>query len=253
MQPLTAGYLYSHQFPEQNADFLDKPLILQYYTRNRSRMGKRCEPRKQVQVPVRIFGTDHQGHIFSENVQTVDVSRSGAKLCGVRARINVDEVVGLTCGRNKVHFRVKWTGQPGTATEGQMGLLNLSPERPLWEFSLPLSVMDNFRPETRGERRRYPRVSCDVPVELRPEGGANMWGKASDLSVGGCFVEMPIPLAQDAKFEIALWLGETKVRLKGEVASSAPGFGIGVRFIGMPAEDSELLRKYVEAVPNASA
>ena len=75
-----------------------------------------------------------------------------------------------------------------------------------------------------------------------------MWGKASDLSVGGCFVEMPIPLNQDARFEIALWLGETKLRIRGEVASCAPGFGIGVRFVGVSGEDSELLRRHIEAV-----
>lgn len=228
-------------------------LILQYHTRSRSLMGKRCEPRKQVQVPVRIFGTDQQGHIFSENVKTVDVSRSGVKLAGVRAQIKIDEVVGLTYGPNKVHFRVKWAGQPGSSAAGQLGLLNLTPERPLWDFSLPVGIMDNFRQEFRAERRRYPRIKCDLPVELKPEGGANMWGKASDLSVGGCFVEMPIPLNHDAKFEIALWLGETKLRLKGEVASCAPGFGIGVRFVGVTTQDAELLRKFVEATAKALA
>lgn len=238
---------------ECRADFLDKVLILQYHTRSRKLMGKRCEPRKQMQVPVRIFGTDQQGHIFSENVKTVDVSRSGVKLAGVRAQIKVDEVVGLTYGPNKVHFRVKWVGQPGTATQGQAGLLNLTPERPLWDFSLPAGIMDNFRQEFRSERRRYPRVKCDLPVELKPEAGPNMWGRASDLSVGGCFVEMPIPLDHDARFEIALWLGETKVHLKGEVASCAPGFRIGVRFVGVTTQDAELLRKFVEATAKALA
>jgi hypothetical protein len=211
-------------------------------------MGKRCEPRKVVQVPVRIFGTDQKGRIFSESVTTLDVSRSGAKLSGVKAQVKVDEIIGLSCGQNKVHFRVKWAGQPGTPIEGQIGLINLSPERPLWDFHLPLGVMDTFRPEVRGERRKTPRVKCDVPVELRPEGEANMWGKASDISVGGCFVEMPIPLKPDTKFEIALWIGETKLRLRGEVASTAPGFGIGVRFVNVGAGEREILEKHVDAL-----
>jgi hypothetical protein len=211
-------------------------------------MGKRSEPRKVVQVPVRIFGTDQQGRIFSEGVTTVDVSRSGAKLSGVKAQLKVDEIVGLSCGPNRVHFRVKWTGHPGTPTAGMIGLVNLSPERPLWDFHLPLGVMDTFRPEVRGERRKSPRVKCDVPVEVRPEGEANMWGKASDISLGGCFVEMPIPLKPDTKFEIALWIGETKVRLRAEVASTAPGFGIGVRFVNVGAGERELLAKHIDAL-----
>jgi PilZ domain len=211
-------------------------------------MGKRSEPRKSTQIQVRIFGTDEKGRIFSEKANTLDISRSGAKLSGVKVQIRVDEIVGVTHGENKVHFRVKWVGQPGTSSEGQLGLLNLTPERPLWGLHLPLGVLDTFHPEVKGERRKYPRVKCDVPLELRPEGEANMWGKASDLSVGGCFVEMPIPLQPGSKFEIALWIAETKLRLKGEVVSSAPGFGIGVHFVDVSPEDQEILRKHVEAL-----
>ena len=75
-----------------------------------------------------------------------------------------------------------------------------------------------------------------------------IWGKVSDLSLGGCFVEMPIPLAVHAKIEIALWLGETKLRLKGEVVSTSPGFGMGVRFTGLSSESQELLRRHVQNI-----
>jgi hypothetical protein len=56
------------------------------------------------------------------------------------------------------------------------------------------------------------------------------------------------PLKSDTKFEIALWLGETKVRLKGEVASTAPGFGIGVRFVNVGAGEREVLGKHIDAL-----
>lgn len=48
-------------------------------------MGQRREPRKAVEVSVRIFGTDAGGKIFSQSVTTVDVSRNGLRLCGVQA------------------------------------------------------------------------------------------------------------------------------------------------------------------------
>jgi hypothetical protein len=211
-------------------------------------MGKRSEPRKPVQVQVRIFGTDDKGRVFSECVATVDVSRSGAKLAGVKAAVKVDEIIGLSYGRNKVHFRVKWTGKLGTPSEGQIGLLNLSPERPLWDFPLPVSISDNFQAQTLGERRRWVRVKCEVPVELQPDGSTKMYGRASDLGAGGCFVEMPIPLARDAKFGIALWIGENKLRLKGEVASCAPGFGIGVRFVEVSPQDREFLERHIPSL-----
>ncbi|PYV59269.1 MAG: hypothetical protein DMG98_05965 [Acidobacteria bacterium] len=37
-------------------------------------------------------------------------------------------------------------------------------------------------------------MKCSISVELHCDGQPVIWGKASDLSVGGCFVEMPIPL-----------------------------------------------------------
>ena len=77
---------------------------------------------------------------------------------------------------------------------------------------------------------------------------AVIWGKASDLSEGGCFVEMPIPLKVEVGFEIALWLGETKLRLQSEVISSAPGFGIGVRFVSTSPQDRDILQQHIASI-----
>ena len=48
-------------------------------------MGKRREPRKEIRVPIRIFGTDGSGQIFSEKAFTVNVSQQGLELSGVQA------------------------------------------------------------------------------------------------------------------------------------------------------------------------
>lgn len=210
-------------------------------------MGSRREPRKSVAVAVRIFGTDRDGRVFSENVKTIDVSQNGVKLGGVRAQLKVDEIVGLTFGKNKAHFRIRWTGMPGTPAEGTVGLLNLTPEKPLWDFLLPHGI-DVFQTQRTTDRRRWPRVKCSVSVEIRRTGHSIIWGKASDLSPGGCFVEMPIPLAANTNFEIALWLGDTKLQLQGQVASVAPGFGNGVRFLDVAPENVEHLSRFIESI-----
>lgn len=211
-------------------------------------MGSRCEPRKAAVVPVRIFGTDREGKVFSENVNTVDVSQHGVKLSGIRASLKVDEVIGLTYGKSKGHFRVKWTGTSGTPAQGTAGLLNLSPEKPLWDFLLPHSAVDVFLAKRNTDRRRWPRVKCSISAELRLPGSPVIWGKASDLSQGGCFVEMPIPLPADTRFELALWLGETKLPLKGQVASVAPGFGNGVRFLNVAPEATDHLCRFIDSI-----
>jgi hypothetical protein len=209
-------------------------------------MGKRREPRTPLEIGARIFGTDREGKVFSESVTSVDLSLHGAKLKGVKARLATDELVGLACGRNKGNFRVKWAGQPGTPSEGQVGLLNLNPERQFWEVPLPRSETDKFQFSAEHERRRAERVKCSISVELRPKGQAVIWGLASDLSMGGCFVEMAIPLKKESALEVILWLDGNKLRLNGSVASSSPGFGIGIRFADVVPQDQKFLQEHVQ-------
>lgn len=210
-------------------------------------MGKRREPRMPIELPLRIFGTDAGGKIFSENVTTMDVSQNGAGLRGVRARIPLDEIIGVMHGSNKIHFRVKWVGEPGTPKQGQVGLLNLTPEKPFWGLTLPSRASDNFQFAGK-DRRKSVRVKCSISVELHPAGQPVIRSRASDLSVGGCFVEIPMQLKVDTSFEIALWLGETKLRLNGEVVSAATGFGIGVRFVNTSQQDQELLERHITSI-----
>jgi hypothetical protein len=89
---------------------------------------------------------------------------------------------------------VKWIGTPGTASEGVLGLVNLKPDKPLWDFPLSQLEPETAETQTSSERRRWPRVKCSVSVELHISGESVIWGKASDLSQGGCFIEMAIPL-----------------------------------------------------------
>ena len=206
-------------------------------------MGKRREPRKAVALPVRIFGTDFAGRIFSETVTALDISQTGARLGGVRASIKVEEIIGVSFEKNKVHFRVKWIGTPDQATEGQVGLQNLSPQKPFWNIPLPQSVADHFRPTV--DRRRSPRIKCSLSVELHREGEPVIWGKASDISLGGCFVEMAIPLKVETHLTIAIWLGKAKLRLPAQVASTSPGFGIGIRFSAVSPEATAFLEQHL--------
>lgn len=210
--------------------------------------GKRCEPRKPVEVSVRIFGTDRDGKIFSEAVTSADLSHHGARLRGLKARLKVDEVIGITYGRNKAHFRVKWVGAPGSPAEGQVGLLNLTPEKQLWEMPLPHGEIDGFQSTASNDRRQWPRVKCSISVEMQPTGQTSIRGRASDLSQGGCFVEMGSPLPLETKLEILLWLGGAKVRLQGSVASGSPGFGIGVRFHNVSPKDREFLQGHLKSL-----
>ena len=207
-------------------------------------MGRRREPRKKIEMPVRIFGTDSSDRVFSAKATTVNVSGQGVELSGVEPRLNVDEIIGLTYGKNRVHFRVKWVGQPGTPEAGHMGLLNISPEKPLWDFPVPSPVPDDHQPQV-AQKRSHPRFKCDNSVEIHIEAGASFWAKIADLSLGGCYVEMAIPLRPGTKVKVGIWIGETKAWADCEVAYSTPGCGVGLKFIRVSESDLERIRQFL--------
>ncbi|MGA7399273.1 MAG: PilZ domain-containing protein [Candidatus Sulfotelmatobacter sp.] len=207
-------------------------------------MAKRSQPRKQIAVPVRIFGTDTSGHVFSEKALTVNVSRTGTELSDVRPELAVDEIIGLTYGNNRVHFRVKWIGRPGTPKAGHIGLLSISPEKPLWDFPLATDAGDDFQPGSL-ELRTNPRFRCQNSIEVHVNSGASFWGTVADLSLSGCYVEMPIPLDPGTKLKVGIWLGQNKAWAQAQVAHRTPGLGIGLNFLEISDADRDQIRRFV--------
>jgi hypothetical protein len=207
-------------------------------------MGRRREPRVQMEVPVRIFGTNSQGQVFSEKATTVNISKQGVELKGV-PELKVDEIVGVNYGDRRLHFRVKWMGKRGTPKEGHVGLINTSPEKPFWDMPLPPAAPDRYQVQFQ-ESRKHPRYKCQNSVELHVASGASFWATIADLSVGGCYIEMAIPLTPGTKVKVGLWLGEVKIWAEGEVAYSTPGCGVGLKFLQISDSDVQQIEQFLK-------
>ena len=216
--------------------YLEDPRSLQL-------MGRRGQPRNPIAVPVRIFGTDSRGKVFSEKAVTVNVSRNGTELADVHPDIAIDEIVGLTYGKNRVHFRVKWIGRPGTPQAGHIGLLNIAPEKPLWDFPLPPDAVDAYEP-TNLDLRDSPRFRCQNSIEVHVN-GASFWGTVADLSLSGCYVEMAIPIEPGTTVKVGIWLGQTKAWAQAQVAHRTPGVGIGLHFTEISDADRDQIRRFL--------
>jgi PilZ domain len=210
-------------------------------------MGKRNHFRQKIEVPVRIFGTDIHGQVFSEKVVTVDISRAGAELAGVRSELKLDEIIGLNYASNRVHFRIKWIGASGTSKAGHIGLLNAAPEKPLWDFPLASGAIDVFQPGS-VEMRKHPRFRCQNSIEVHVEGGASFWGTVADLSLGGCYVEMPLPLQPGTKLKVGIWFGQNKVMAEAQVTHRTPGLGVGIRFVEIADHDLDQVKRFLETL-----
>jgi hypothetical protein len=211
-------------------------------------MATRRELRKDVALSVRIYGTDAHGQVFSESVSTVNVSLEGAMLKGFQRTIKPGEIIGLTYGGKKARFRVQWVGEPGTERAGRIGVQNVTPSSCVWDVPLPPKGLDEKGRAYASSPRAHARMKCSSSVELKPTGQPPVWSRIGDISEGGCFVEMMIPLPTGTRIKISLWLKDDKVLAEGVVANSRPGFGVGVRFTEMSHADVERLRDFLKSM-----
>jgi hypothetical protein len=95
-----------------------------------------------------------------------------------------------------------------------------------------------------GDRRQDERVPCQLGATVHPVGATTPnHCSLSDISEGGCYVEMPSPLPGKSDVEIVVRTLDRKFKIRGEVLTSHPGFGMGVRFVFQDsAEREEILR-----------
>jgi hypothetical protein len=105
-------------------------------------MGKRHEGRLTVPISVRLWGLDREGRVFSQNVKTLNIATSGARLYGVTAALERGYIVGVQCGNMRARFMVVWVGEPGSSREGQVGLR--AAENGIWSVALPRAADDDF-------------------------------------------------------------------------------------------------------------
>jgi len=95
-----------------------------------------------------------------------------------------------------------------------------------------------------GNRRGEYRLACKIGAEVYRL-GTSVPNRCtlSDISEGGCYVEMPSPLAGESGVEILVRTVDTKFRIRGQVLAAHPGFGMGVRFTFRDSvEREEILR-----------
>jgi CheY-like chemotaxis protein len=80
-------------------------------------------------------------------------------------------------------------------------------------------------------RRGQTRYACRLGAEVYQQGSAvRNYCHLSDLSPGGCYLEMPLAFPAGTAVEITVRTQEMKLRLSGSVRASHPGYGMGVSF-----------------------
>jgi c-di-GMP-binding flagellar brake protein YcgR len=98
------------------------------------------------------------------------------------------------------------------------------------------------------ERRKHPRFTVSVPVEVHAEGSETPIRCAtSDLSLGGCYIESMYPFPVGSTLDLRLQL-ENTLLVEARVVTSYPQVGNGMEFLRMLPEDRAELRKFLDAL-----
>jgi hypothetical protein len=211
-------------------------------------MGKRREPRIQARLQVRIAGTDASGRPLLQMVMTRDIRRQGALLEGVRGTFKPGETISVSYKNNKARFRVSWMGDSGTNRAGQMGVQSIDPAKCIWDATtLPPTAPDTFAAQAK-EHRQHQRVPCKLGAELYMQGSeAPVWVDVADISVGGCFVEMPSLSTDVDRLKMIVWANDIKLAVQGAVVSRSPGFGVSIKFTEITEEVRQHLQRFVQS------
>jgi hypothetical protein len=99
------------------------------------------------------------------------------------------------------------------------------------------------------ERRRaprYPIIADAVVTEIASD--TQLPAKTSDLSVGGCFLDMLNPSPEGTEIEVRISYADTTFTACGRVVFTFPHMGMGVMFTSVEANQRLVLQKWLEGL-----
>jgi len=102
-------------------------------------------------------------------------------------------------------------------------------------------------------RRTQARYACRLGAEVYRTGtSVPNHCCLTDLSSGGCYLEVPLPFPQGSSVEIVVRTYEMKLRLRGAVQTSHPGYGMGVAFELKTKEELANVKKLTDFVASTT-
>jgi hypothetical protein len=156
-------------------------------------------------------------------------------------------VVGLKYNGRDALFRVVWVGQEGSPYESHAGLKSTGAGTSLWQVNLAPACSDSYTPPLSGDRRQCARFRCFISALVRTrDSQLPLWGQVTDISQGGCYVQMSQPLPVGSKVKLELLMKVANLRGDGVVCSSHAGRGMGIKFVEMSNEYRDQLRQFVK-------
>jgi hypothetical protein len=206
-----------------------------------------------------------------------DISCPAVESAAARLLDLSDDGLSLQCGRGlpeqtKIYFRFTLPGQTKpvqlsgqTMWQDYMGRAGIrfvavpqSARRLMKEWlDLRLSIAESGvrveipetgrAPDSPLDRRTESRHPCRMGVELYRKGrDIPHHCVLTDISVGGCYVEMPAPFSVGTKVEVVVRMDNFKFVSPGTVQAVNRAFGMGIAFATQSPEQLALLQKLIK-------
>ena len=110
-------------------------------------MAQRYDARIPKVMKVKVSGKDRFGNKFTQTANTINVSRTGARLEGMPLIENAETIEVSLGWFRKARFRVVWAGQPGTPEASQAGIRCLdSGSAAFWGVEFPPPQPSSYKP-----------------------------------------------------------------------------------------------------------
>jgi DNA-binding NarL/FixJ family response regulator len=163
-------------------------------------------------------------------VQFVDVPKSSRRLLDEFLAANVPEESNRDEAEQSVELHEPLPVATLSVAESSHSSETQSrPEEKSAHEGTATAVMEP-KPEP-NNRRAQLRYACRLGAEVYLT-GTSVPNRCclTDLSSGGCYLEVPLPFPKGASVEIVVRTYEMKLQLRGSVLASHPGYGMGIGF-----------------------
>ena len=197
-----------------------------------------CKVYFQFQLPGQTATVRLSGQVIWQDwsgragIQFVDVPKSSRRVLSEWLQSNLADAARMALASQPVE--VEHSAQPSEDLVVADG-----PSTEKYRASKPAGIKSQSRDgnalaRLRAEpanRRGQTRYACRLGAEVYKQGSSvRNYCHLSDLSPGGCYLEMPLAFPAGTLVEITVRTYDIKLRLSGLVKSSHPGYGMGVSF-----------------------
>jgi CheY-like chemotaxis protein len=192
----------------------------------------KCERRRNtrfpIQIPVTLVAADESGQ---QNTVSTDLSEGGMALQQFRRP------------KNATRVRVQFT-LPGTETKiecsGEFAWENVGRQSGVRFVDLSTQAREQLNAWL---QQQSPEMETDDPPVAC---------KLSDLSLGGCYLEMASPFPVRTRLVLAMKVGQLEVEAEGMVRVMHPEVGMGVELTQHTTQQREQVEKFIQALMNSN-